>query len=473
MPEDPPVSARRGWWRWYYLVPAVVVGFGIWMAVDAWQVMGRSMVTLPDSTRVVFERVSVGRPVKPLPAGWDPALPCYEHGPVQVEGGRWSERWAELHAKLPAFAQQWLPKPTYKAVEVLPTAVPAFLILHYSGELEGNLEAWLRDGNGFEFKPKCATYRLSSADPQGKLVLDGYLSRRPIYQVVFRPAHDDGNSLAITRLPPVAMLEFANPIPATAPEFAGTSAPMKVAFDGAEFELEKIVRRKTACTDASTGPASASGLWVEFALRRSGEVHKGWDFPPEGFQVADAVGNSLRNEPMISMAREKPRKGHLMYGRGPLLSDDSVLRVTIKGWRTSRDRTLFADDELFRFTGIPGPGSEDKDLSMSAVVRGRELKLVKVTQAMSKLRQGLFVFEGNVAKDERVVIVEAQDDHGRNLLRNFDPLNGQVWTDFCQGGGTELAFNVHLALDASTFSVTMAIVKPGVAEFLLRPEVGE
>jgi hypothetical protein len=77
-----------------------------------------------------------------------------------------------------------------------------------------------------------------------------------------------------------------------------------------------------------------------------------------------------------------------------------------------------------------------------------------------------------VGREKRLAIVDARDGHGRKLLRNFDPKTGQVWTDYCPGDG-ELAFNVALAEDAKTFSVTVAIVKPVIAEFIVKPDVVE
>lgn len=154
------------------------------------------------------------------------------------------------------------------------------------------------------------------------------------------------------------------------------------------------------------------------------------------------------------------------------MSDDDCYRVSVDLYRRPTVPELFDSNEVFRFSHIPAPGREVIAVGDSLVIGGRRLTLERVTPG-GTANSGL-VLTGNLPlPGERLILVEATDDHGRQLAGIESKSGARILRDTAIGiegkPVTEIVFPFELPQDAASFNAHFAFDKPHTFEFKVLP----
>uniref|UniRef100_UPI0037847523 hypothetical protein n=1 Tax=Prosthecobacter sp. TaxID=1965333 RepID=UPI0037847523 len=405
-------------------------------------------ITLPDGTTLNFHSISIGERM-------DKSLGISEYFEVRY-----------AHAPLPILKDSG---GTITSNPERHSTSAVQIRLRYSGPAESNWDVYLVDGQGIESKARVKVSvdypRRESEGPneQGWFLIDAYYSRQDSYHLRFRPSALDYDPWDIPSLPLMAEWKVKNTAKVNTASEKGSPAPLVAKQGRVELLMKRFVRRRQPRQDADERTLG------EFEVRHPFKAELPYTADTKSMTIWDQSGNMMHFNGPVNGGRNRIK----LWDRDTFMSDDDCYRVSVDLYRRPTVPELFNSNEVFCFSHIPAPGREAIVVGSSLVVGGRKLTLERVTPT-GKERSGL-VLTGNLpAPGERLILVDAIDDHGRRLAGIESKPGAQILRDSAIGIEdkpiTEVVFPFELSQDTSWFSVDFAFDKPLTFEFKVAPE---
>jgi hypothetical protein len=406
-------------------------------------------ITLPDGATLEFYSISMGERLEKS-LGIEECLEIrYAHAPLpewhSVTGTVMSHR--ETHS-----------------------TSPVQIRFRYSQPAEWKWDVYLVDGQGIESKAR--EFARSDHDQSGRKFegpnkgwfwIDAYCSRRDFYHLRIRPHQMEYDPYDIPSLPLVAQLKIKNTVKVDSAPERWSSAPVVAKQGQVELLMKSFIRRRQPKVDA--------------AERTSGEFEERHPFKGEMPYVPDTDSMTIWDQSGNMMHFNGPVypavNGFKLWDRDTFMSDDRFYRVKVDLFRRPTIPELFKSSEVFHFSHITAPGHEAVNTVSTLVVGGRKLTLERVNPTPQG-RSGL-VLTGDLPRlGERLVLVDAIDDHGRRLAGLEAQSGAMILRESAIGiedqPATGVVFPFELPQDAAWLSVDFAFDKATTFEFKVAPK---
>lgn len=402
-------------------------------------------VTLPDGVVLEFHSISVGERLAQ-------SLGIDEYFQVRFE-----------HAALPGLKDA---EPSLRHPETHSTS-PVQIRFRYSLPVDWKWDVYLVDGQGVESKARVFARRDPSrhgvnAPREGWIWVDAYFSRRDFYHLRFRPKTPDYDPWDIPSLPLGTEVKIKNSVKVKGGSETGSSVPI-VAKQG---QLELLMKSFIRCRQPRDEVQERT--CAKFELRHMFKEDMPYVADTDAMTIWDQSGNMMRFQGPASSAGGFIK----LWDRDTFMSDDACYRVNVDLYRRSGVPELFSSDEVLHFPKIPAPSIEAVPVGHTVVVGGRKLTLDRVTS--SGKGRGELVFTGDLPLlGERLILVDAVDDHGRQLTGSGGAPGEPISNGYAMGTkdqpATEVIFYFELPEDTASISATFAFEKPAGFEFKVAP----
>jgi hypothetical protein len=399
---------------------------------------GRASQQLPDSSLLTLEAVTYGA----------------QHR--FIDGSRWQQA---LYPVLPDSIRKRLP------VDRVATESPGTLVL------------WTRRRAAVRGQALAEPFwraRVEAVDEQGHTAETGYLCFRPAFWNV--PVADVVEGWALPVFPrrgrmvgvrfsmrsadgrwiPAAEFRVPNPSPGPHPTWKPDPLPAtKRDGDLAVTLTELMVGRR------DMGPLqSGKETWTHTTFRFSEHGHANPAWEESGFVITDASGNTcLRTQ---NLFQTRLPDGERFSFRGAAWPEESAWKLKLSFIRTSG----FSPAELWTVRDLPVPGLRaSRRMNRRVSLQGVTLSLLSVSGRAAPASDwrdpSVQVRMSPMSGERRLTVVRAIDDRGKECTPAYATL---------MPGGF-LTFGLPGATGAKRITVTFAVQKPRVVEFLVKPTV--
>jgi hypothetical protein len=327
---------------------------------------------------------------------------------------------------------------------------------------------YIVDGQGIESKARvfsCGDHPEGDREAanEGWLWIDAYLSRRDFYQLRFRPEQMEYDPYDIPSLPLVAEWKVKNTSKVTTPSQKGSLPPLSAQSGRIELVMNHFIRRRQPRQDA--------------AERTNAIFESKHPFQAQMPYVASTGSMSLRDQSGNSMHFNGPSScfGNRiqLWDRDTFMSDDDCYQVSVTLHRRGALPEVFAPEEIFHFSRIPAPGDKDVYVGRPLNVGGRKLT-VKQLSATQDGRSEICLTGDLPVAGEQLVIVDAVDDQGQQIIGTESKSGHQIWPDAAGGSDDasmkELYFSIKLPQSVRWFDVDFAFDKAAKFEYKVSPK---